>query len=132
VRLRRTHLSLYYLAGYLLVAGVALIATGQFAMRLLLSNGEYGDALPRLLGVVLLALGILIAQIIRHRLEVLYPTTLVVRGLILAVLAGLFVSTRDPFFLVLIGIVGFGVLLTGTSYVLDRRGSSASGGAANV
>ena len=127
VRTRRTHLSLYYLAGYLLFAGIALVATGQFAMRLLLSNGEYGDALPRLLGVVLLALGILIMQIIRHRLEVLYPTTLVVRGLILAVLAGLFVSTRDPFFLVLIGIVGFGVLLTGTSYVLDRRGSSVSG-----
>jgi hypothetical protein len=122
-RMRRTHLSLYYLAGYLVVAGIALIATGQFAMRLLLSNGEYGDALPRLLGVVLLALGILIVQIIRHRLEVLYPTTIVVRGLILAVLAGVFVSTRDPFFLVLIGIVGFGVLLTGMSYILDRRGS---------
>ena len=123
--MRRTHLSLYYLAGYLVVAGVALIATGQFATRLLLSNGEYGDALPRLLGVVLLALGILIVQIIRHRLEVLYPTTLVARGLILAVLAGLFLSTRDPFFLVLIGIVGLGVLLTGTSYLLDRRGSAA-------
>jgi hypothetical protein len=125
--MRRTHLSLYYLAAYLLVAGAALIATGQFAMRLLLSNGEYGDALPRLLGVVLLALGILIAQIIRHRLEVLYPTTLAVRGLILSVLAGLFVTTRDPFFLVLIGIVGLGVVLTGASYALDRRGSAARG-----
>jgi hypothetical protein len=130
--MRRTHLSLYYLAGYLVVAGVALIATGQLAMRLLLSNGEYGDALPRLLGVVLLALGILIAQIIRHRLEVLYSTTLVVRGLILTVLAGLFVATRDPFFLVLIGIVGLGVLLTGASYLLDRRGSSAVRGAAKA
>jgi uncharacterized membrane protein YoaK (UPF0700 family) len=125
--MRRTHLSLYYLAAYLLVAGAALIATGQFAMRMLLSNGEYGDALPRLLGVVLLALGILIAQIIRHRLEVLYPTTLAVRGLILGVLAGLFVATRDPFFLVLILIVGLGVVLTGASYVLDRRGSAVRG-----
>jgi uncharacterized membrane protein YoaK (UPF0700 family) len=125
--MRRTHLSLYYLAAYLLVAGAALIATGQFAMRMLLSNGEYGDALPRLLGVVLLALGILIAQIIRHRLEVLYPTTLAVRGLILSVLAGLFVATRDPFFLVLILIVGLGVVLTGASYVLDRRGSAVRG-----
>jgi uncharacterized protein YjeT (DUF2065 family) len=91
--MRRTHLSRYDLAADLVVAGIALIGTGQFAMRLLLSNGAYGDALPRLLGVVLLALGILIVQIIRHRLEVLYPTTMVVRGLILAVLAGLFVST---------------------------------------
>jgi hypothetical protein len=126
---RRTHLSLYYLAGYLLFAGIALVATGQFVMRLLLSNGEYGDALPRLLGVVLLALGILIVQIIRHRLDMLYSTTLVVRGLILAVLLWLFVTTSDPFFLVLIGIVGFGVLLTGASYLLDRRDSSAGSSA---
>ena len=119
--MRRTYLSLYYLAGYLLFAGVLLIVTGQLAMRLLLSNGEYGDVLPRLLGVVLLALGILIVQIIRHRLEVLYPTTLAVRALILAVLAALYLYARDPFFLVLIGIVGLGVILTGSSYLLDRR-----------
>jgi uncharacterized membrane protein YoaK (UPF0700 family) len=118
---RRTYLSLYYLAGYLLVAGILLIVTGQFAMRLLLSNGEYGEALPRLLGVVLLALGILITQIIRHRLDVLYTTTLAVRALILAVLVGLYIYARDPFFLVLIGIVGFGVILTGLSYLIDRR-----------
>ena len=122
---RRTHLSLYYLAGYLLFAGIGLVATGQFVMRLLLSNGEYGDALPRLLGVVLLALGVLIVQIIRHRLDVLYSTTLVVRGLILAVLLWLFAMTSDPFFLVLVAIVGFGVLLTGASFLLDRRDASA-------
>lgn len=119
--MRRTHLSLYYLASYLLLAGILLIVTGQFAMRLLLSNGEYGEALPRLLGVVLLALGILIAQIIRHRLEVLYTTTLVARALILSVLVGLYVYARDPFFLVLTGIVGLGVIFTGMSYLIDRR-----------
>src|SRR5262249_24025635 len=96
------------------------IATGQFAMRLLLSNGEYGEALPRLLGVVLLALGILIVQIIRHRLEVLYPTTIAVRVLIVLVLISLFASTRDPFFLVLVGIVGLGLVMIGTSYVIER------------
>ena len=47
VRMRRTHLSLYYLAGYLVVAGIALIATGQFAMRLLLSNGDRHELHPR-------------------------------------------------------------------------------------
>ena len=123
----RTRFSLYYLAGYLVAAGVALIATGQFAMRLLLSNGEYGEALPRLLGVVLLALGILIAQIIRYRLEMLYPTTLVVRGLILAVLAGVYASSRDPFFLVLIGVVGLGVVLTGASYLSERSAAARPG-----
>jgi hypothetical protein len=61
---------------------------------------------------------------------VLYPTTLVVRALILVVLAGLYVSAPDPFFLVLIAIVGLGVVLTGASYLLDRRDAvPARGGA---
>jgi len=78
--MKRTHLSLYYLFAYLIVAGVALILAPQLALKLLLSNGNYGDVFPRLLGVVLLALGILILQIVRHRVEVLYPWTLVVRA----------------------------------------------------
>jgi uncharacterized membrane protein YoaK (UPF0700 family) len=116
-----TRLSLYYLAGYLLFAGVALILVPSFALSLLLSNGQYGDVLPRLLGVVLFALGVFVAQVIRHRLTVLYPTTLAVRAVILLVLAALYVKSADPFFLVLIGIVGLGVVLTGTAYLRERR-----------
>ena len=56
--MKRTHLSLYYLVTYLIFAGLALIAAPLFALKLLLSNGNYGDVLPRLLGVILLALGI--------------------------------------------------------------------------
>lgn len=120
--MRRTHLSLYYLSGYLLFAGVALVLAPQLALSLLLSNGAYGDVLPRLLGVVLFALGVFVAQIIRHDLALLYTTTLAVRVVILVVLASLYVYARDPLFLVLLAIVGFGFILTGTSYLLDRRG----------
>ncbi len=119
--MRRTHRSLYYLASYLVVAGVALVLAGPFAMQLLLSNGRYGDVLPRLLGVVLLALCILVVQIIRYRLEMLYATTLAVRALILIVLLWCGVVSGDPFFYVLFAVVGLGVIFTGTSYVLDRR-----------
>jgi uncharacterized membrane protein YoaK (UPF0700 family) len=119
-----TRLSLYYLAGYLLFAGVALMLVPAFALSLLLSNGQYGDVLPRLLGVVLFALGVFVAQVIRHRVAVLYPTTLAVRAVILVVLAALYVKSSDPFFLVLIGIVGLGVVLTGTAY-LRERGTAA-------
>ena len=115
-----TRLSLYYLAGYLLFAGVALMLVPAFALSLLLSNGQYGDVLPRLLGVVLFALGVFVAQVIRHRLTVLYPTTLAVRAVILVVLAALYVKSSDPLFLVLIGIVGLGFLMTGTAYLRER------------
>ena len=115
-----TRLSLYYLAGYLLFASVALMLVPAFALSLLLSNGQYGDVLPRLLGVVLFALGVFVAQVIRHRLTVLYPTTLAVRAVILVVLAALYVKSSDPFFVVLLGIVGLGFLMTGTAYLRER------------
>ncbi len=122
--MRRTRVSLYYLASYLLVAGVALIVAPGFALRLLLSNRDYGDVLPRLLGTLLLVLGMFIAQLIRHRVEALYPTTLAARAIILVVLVGLYAYSGDPFFVVLVAIVGLGVVLTGTSYLLDRRNAS--------
>ena len=124
--MHRTHLSLYYLAGYLLPAGALLLFVPDFATKLLLSNRDYDDAPFRLAGLVLLALGIVIVQIIRHRVEALYATTLAVRAVISAGLLWLFVMTRDPFFAVILVVVLFGVALTGTSYILDRRrGTSA-------
>lgn len=122
--MRRTRLSLYYLAAYLLGAGIALILAPSLALKLLFASGQYGDVLPRLLGVVLLALGIVIVQIIRHRLEVLYPTTLIARTLIVAVLIGLFIYSHDPLFISLLVVVGFGMVLTGSSFLLDRRAAA--------
>ena len=122
--MKRTRLSLYYLAAYLLFAGLALMLAPTLALQLLLSNGSYGDVLPRLLGVVLFALGVFVAQVVRYALVQLYTTTLAVRVVILAVLVWLYASSGDPLFLVLLGIVGLGFVLTGTSYLLDRRSTT--------
>jgi uncharacterized protein YjeT (DUF2065 family) len=118
---KRTHLSLYYLAGYLLPAGTLLLLVPDFATKLLLSNRTYDDAPFRLAGVLLIGLGILVVQMIRHRLEVLYPTTIVIRLLISATLIGLYLRTSDPFFLVVLLVVVIGIGLTAASFVLDRR-----------
>ena len=119
--MRRTNLSLYYLAGYLVPAGLLLLFLPEFATKLLLSNRTYDYAPFHLAGVLLLVLGILIVQIIRHKLEMLYSTTLVARALISATLLWLYLSTGDPFFAVILVIVLIGVGLTGVSYWLDRR-----------
>jgi len=119
--MRRTHLSLFYLAGYLLPAGALLLVVPEFATKLLLSNRDYDYAPFRLAGVLLLVIGILVVQIIRHRLEMLYSTTLVARGLISATLIAIYVQTSNPFFLVILAIVLFGVALTAWSYLSDRR-----------
>jgi hypothetical protein len=117
----RTRLSLFYLAGYLTFAGLALLLMPTFALQLLLSNGHYGEVFPRLAGMLLLGLAALVAQIIRHRLEVLYPTTLVVRLFFLVVLSYLYLSSSDPFFAVVFGIVALGVVFTGYAYLTERR-----------
>jgi uncharacterized protein YjeT (DUF2065 family) len=124
--MRRTNLSLYYLAGYLVPAGLLLLFVPEFATKLLLSNQTYDYAPFRLAGVLLLVIGILIVQIIRHTLSMLYGTTLVARALISATLLWLFAMTGDPFFAVILVIVLIGVVLTGVSYLLDRR--EAAGG----
>jgi hypothetical protein len=117
----RTRLSLFYLAGYLTFAGLDLLFVPTFALRLLLSNGSYGEVFPRLAGMLLLGLATLVVQIIRHRLEVLYPTTLAVRGFFLVTLGFLFVISGDPFFVVVFAIVALGVIFTGYSYLRERR-----------
>jgi uncharacterized protein YjeT (DUF2065 family) len=114
-------LSLFYLAAYLVGAGFALVLVPSVALKLLFSNGSYGDVMPRLLGVVILALGLIVVQIIRHSVEPLYTTTLGVRAIIVVVLVALFIYSRDPLFISLTIVVGIGMILTGTSYLLDRR-----------
>jgi hypothetical protein len=123
--MRRTNLSLYYLAGYLIPAGLLLLFVPEWATKLLLSNRTYDYAPFHLVGVLLLVIGILVVQIIRHRLEMLYTTTLAARGLISVTLLWLFLSTGDPFFGVVLVIVLIGVGLTGASYLLDRRDAVA-------
>lgn len=65
----RTRLSLYYLATYLPLAGLALLFVPDFATKLLLSNRTYDDAFMRLAGALLVALGVLVIQIVRYRVE---------------------------------------------------------------
>jgi uncharacterized protein YjeT (DUF2065 family) len=123
--MRRTHLSLYYLAGYVLPAGVLLVFVPTFATTLLLSNVTYDEPPLRLAGLVLIALGILIVQIIRHSVEALYTTTLAVRSVLSLGLLALLISTGNPFFGVVLIVVLIGVALTGASYLVDRREASA-------
>lgn len=117
----RTRLSFFYLATYLSVGGLLLLTVPEPALRLLGAEGEYGDALPRLSGVLLLALGLLVAEFIRHRVEVMYGPTIGVRVLICAVLLWLFVSVGDRLFMVLFVVVGFGLVLSLVAFALDRR-----------
>jgi hypothetical protein len=69
---------------------------------------------------LLSGLGMNIAGIIRARAQSLYPATLGVRAYFIICLASLYGISRDPFFLVVLGVVAVGVALTLTSFLTDR------------
>jgi hypothetical protein len=123
--LSRTRLSLYYLAGYLLIIGLGLLFAPDRTLHLLDSNGHYGEVFPRLTGMLMSGLGLNIAGMIRARTQALYPATLVVRGYFVLCLVVFYWLAQDPFFLVLLGIVLVGMVLTMSSYVRDSRRSAA-------
>ena len=121
--MNRTRFSLYYLAGYLLLGGFALLLVPHATLGLLLASGDYGDVFPRLGGMLMSGLGMTVAGIIRARAEVLYPATLLVRSYFCACLIALYVMSKDPLFLTVLAVVVIGMLLTLRSYLVERQAS---------
>jgi len=119
--MERTRLSLFYLVGYLILGGVMLLFAPLFSLKLLFSNGVYGTIFPRVVGMLFIGLGFIIFQIIRLRVSSLYFSTLVVRSFFVICFFSFYLLNRDPFFLILSVIVGVGIALTTTSYMLDRQ-----------
>jgi len=118
----KTKASLYYVATYLTLTGIGLMVAPQLVLKLLFSTGQYDDVFVRFSGILMLGLGIVVIQLIRHNAAALYPSTVLVRAVIWVAVAALYLSARDPFFLVVLGVVGAGMAWTGISYYLDRRG----------
>jgi hypothetical protein len=119
--MNRTGLSLYYLCGYLPIGGLVLLFFPKQGLSLLLSDGDYGDVFPRVAGMRLTGLGMVILGIISARAEALYPATLIVRAFFLICLVAFFLMTRDPLFLVLFAVVAFGFVLTGLTYLTEKK-----------
>jgi hypothetical protein len=118
--MNRTRVSLYYLGSYLVIIGIALLVAPQTTLRILQSNGDYRDVFPRVGGMLMSGLGFSIFGMIGARSEAQYPTTLIVRTYFLVCIAAFYAMTSDPMFLVLAAIVGFGFVLTLSSYLIDR------------
>ncbi len=116
--------SLYYLGSYLTIIGFGLLFAPDGTLRILQSNGEYGDVFPRIAGMLMSGLGISVFGIIRARAAELYPATLFIRLYFLICIVVFYMMTRDPLFLVIFAIVALGFVLTLSSFILDRRESA--------
>jgi uncharacterized protein YjeT (DUF2065 family) len=103
-------LTFIYLASYLFVGGLGFLVVPELTLRLLLSNGSYGDVMPRLVGVFMIALGGVVFQFVRARDYRYYGSAIAARIFIVAALSALYFKSRDPLFLVLDAIVLVGLL----------------------
>jgi hypothetical protein len=119
--LNKTKISLFYLATYLIVIGSGLLFAPRISLSVLQSNADYGDLFPRVAGMLMSGLGFTVVGLIRAKAYELYPATLVIRVYFLLCFIVFYSMNKDPLFMVLLGIVGIGFLLTLSSYILDRR-----------
>src|SRR5262247_667976 len=103
-------LTFVYLSSYLLVGGLGLLVVPALTLRLLLSNGSYGDVMLRLVGVFMLALGRVILQFVRAHDYRYYRYTIIARIFIFVAMTALYFKSVDPLFLVLDAIVLVGLL----------------------
>jgi len=103
-------LTFIYLASYLLVGGLGLLIVPELTLWLLLSNGSYGDVMPRLVGVFMVALGGVVLQFVRARDYRYYGYAIIARIFIVVALTVLYFKAGDPLFLVLDAIVLVGLL----------------------
>lgn len=118
--LPRTRLSMFYLAGYLLPVGAALMFVPQLTMKLLFSNHAYDDLGLRMGGVFLFAIGMIVSGMIINQAYRAYPVTLFVRAFIISALFILFALYRDPALLAINLVVAIGWLLTFFGWRRDK------------
>jgi hypothetical protein len=103
-------LTFIYLAAYLLVGGFSLLVLPELTLRLLRSSGSYGDVMPRLVGVFMVALGGAVLEFVRARDYRYYRYAIIARIFIVVALSALYFRAHDPLFLVLDAIVLVGLL----------------------
>ena len=113
--------SLFYLASYLSLTGFAFLFWPEQSLQLLGAQHSYETAFVQFTGAFMVAVAMIVAQIIRFRLNQLHHTTVAVRVFFLAVITSLFHSTGDPLFLVILAVVALGVALTLAGFFLDRN-----------
>jgi hypothetical protein len=115
--LPRTRLSLYYLVGYTLPVGVALMFVPQTTI---LTNHAYDDLGLRMFGVLLFSLGIIAFGMIINKASSVYMVTLFVRGFIIPALFVLYSLYGDPALLAVNLVVTVGWALTFLSWRKDK------------
>ena len=103
-------LTFVYLGSYLVIGGLGFLLAPESTLRLLFAQGSYGDAMPRLVGVFMAALGGAVIQFLRAGDYRYYGYTIAARVFIVAALTALYLTTGDPLFVAMDAIVLDGLM----------------------
>ena len=117
-------LTFTYLSGYLALGGLGLLVAPDLTLRLLLSNGEYGTVMPRVVGLFMLVLSGLVFQFLSRGDYRYYAYTVFARSFIVLVFIAMYAGTRDPLFVVLNVIVLIGLLPSIYALVTAREAAA--------
>ena len=112
---------MFYLAGYLLPAGVISLVDPALVLEIFQSDRDCAAELVRFAGALMTGLGVVVVHLIRYRAEQLYSATLIVRLIISSKLLGIWISTRNPMFLYMGVIVIAGFLLTLAAWIKNSN-----------
>jgi hypothetical protein len=118
--MNRMRKSLYYPAFYLTTAGLGSILMPELFMKMMFSNTSYDLNFIRFTGLFFIGLAVLVIQVIRNNVTVMYPTLIGVRVFFCAGYVALYAATGNPFFLTVLAIVGAGVIASSVSFAKDR------------
>ena len=124
---RRIRFCIWYVAGYLVLSGLALLLAPRAALTAMLSNADYGVVMPRWVGMLSVAMGTLVGQVARKRIVVLYPLSFFMPAAMLVGFVGMYLQSDNPLFLGVSGVVGIGVVATGVSMLIERGSIGAVG-----
>jgi|SRR6185312_5546574 len=116
----KTRRSLFYLTGYLLATGLALLFAPQLFLKLAFASHEYEPTFIRFSGILMVGLSVIVMNVIRYGNRIWYRATLMARIPMWILIFGLYIYTRETFFLVVLGVLGLGIVLTGSFYLQER------------
>lgn len=103
-------ISWIYLASYLTIGGIGFAFIPEITLNLFLSNGNYGDIMPRVVGMFMIALGGLIATMTINNDFKYYTYSIFIRTGMVIFIIWLYMISNDPLFITILVIVLVGLL----------------------
>lgn len=119
--MEQTRRSLYFVAGYLYFGGVGFLMVPSVMLDVLFAEGIYSSVTLRLMGALMLALGIVVSGVIEKSAEAFYPRMLYAQIPALLCLGYIYWDSLDRMWLIVLIVTLAGWLCSLAVYLVERR-----------